>query len=584
MADLTDVMAEDSRRTDLYQRMDADKSLLILDEYEMKDSDDNTVDDVINVTMNTPATFLAHVQSALVSASAQVSVTGNGMDDDKTHPIELFLDAFYLVADARLRLAKRPQLKPYSIQQLLGRGRAGTRITCRMKDGVFIPDVLPCDTRYLLYDTDEDGLVWTAYKTTRSITEIKARYPNLLESIPKPASNVTSLQVVDLWDRTTNKVFVGGLKPGLKSSAQQVFEEPNTWGYVPFVIEMVELGLMFNDDDSIKHIGESLLFLSRMLYEEDNRLASIMQTLNMLSVNPAKTYNTGDGKMAKLPEHDVSAPGVTTPLGTDESVNLVPSGDVKQAGIMMTNKISTGIQIGTQSKADYGTTDFPMPAVAIIELAEASGEVFLPRLAALARLYEGQSAMIIDQVQKLRVGTREVTEISMGTKGHKQSWSVAALKGDYDILYEYTVKSPQTDLARRSVADIAKGFLDEDTIDRDILKLANPTEVKRKRSMERARLQSPELDLYMIGEDILAQAELEKDEKKKKALERRATIIAHALNMTIEGLQRGDVPPRQQREEPVRNKVGQAMKNTPGTKANSNMKSQRGKIEPREGA
>ena len=72
MDDISDVMAEDNRRTDLYKRMDEDKSLLILDPYVMKDSDNTDVDDVINVTMNTPATFLAHVQSALESASPQV--------------------------------------------------------------------------------------------------------------------------------------------------------------------------------------------------------------------------------------------------------------------------------------------------------------------------------------------------------------------------------------------------------------------------------------------------------------------------------------------------------------------------------
>ena len=581
MADITDVMAEDNRRTDLYKRMDDDKSLLILDEYVMKDSDDTEVDDVINVTMNTPATFLAHVQSALESASQQVAVTGDDMNDDKSHPIERFLDAFYLAADARLRLAKEPQLRPYSVQQFLGRGRGGTRITCRMQDGVFIPDVLPCDTRYLLYETDEDGLLWAAYKTMRSIAKIQARYPTLLDIIPSPASGITHLQVTDLWDREEEKVYVGGLAMAAdgKNEVKEVWQQENRWGYVPFVIELVELGLMFNDDDRIKHNGESLLFLSRLLYGEENRLASIMQTLNMLTVNPAKTYHTKDGTRAKLPKRDASGMGETTALGVEEFIKLVESGDVKQAGVLMSGKISTGIQIGTQSQADYGSAPFPMPAVAIIELAEASGEVFLPRLAALARLYEGQSAMIIDQVQRLGVQS-----VSMGTKGHKQVWQVAALKGDYDIAYEYTVKSPATDLARLSVADIAKGFLDEDTIDRDILNLANPTEVKRKRSMERARLQSIELDLYMIAEDILAQAEIEKDEKKKLALERRARIIAHTLNMTLEGLQRGEVPPRKQGEEPARNKIGQALKNTPGTKANSNMVSQRQTSQPREGA
>ncbi len=579
MADLTDVKAEDGRRTELHKRMDGDKGLFLLDKYEMTDVKGNKVNDVINVTMNTPATFAAHVQAALMSADPQTSVTGEGLDDDKTHPIEMFLEAFYLMADRRLRLAGEDQLRPFSVQQFNIRGGAGTRITCRMKDGVFIPDALPCDVRFLLYETDEDGLVWAAYKTMRSIAKIEARYPDLLKNIPKPTEGVTELQVVDLWDRTKNKVYVGGMDKG-----KQVFEEPNAWGYPPFVIERVELGSMLKDSDSLEHHMESIYFLSRSLYAEDNRQVSINQTLSMKAIKPGTEYESAAGAQGTLPERDPGGMGERTAVEMGGGTKLVPTGDIKESGKVVGARLSHAIQTATLSDIDYGTTGFPMPAVAIIELAEASGEVFQPRLAALARLYEGMSAMVIDQVQRLRVGTREVTEISMGTRGHKQSWPVAALKGSYDILYEYTVKSPQTDLARLSVADIAKGSYDQDTIDRDILKMANPTEVKRKRSMERARLQSIEWDLYMIAEEILAQAELEKDEKKKKALERRARIIAHTLNMTLEGLQSGEVPPRRQGEEPVRNKVGQALKNIPGTKANSNMKSQRGKAEPREGA
>ena len=439
-----------------------------------------------------------------------------------------------------------------------------------MQDGVFIPDVLPCDTRYLLYETDEDGLLWAAYKTMRSIAKIEARYPDLLKIIPQPTSGITHLQVTDLWDRDSEKVYIGSLDVTMGTAqVKEVWSQENKWGYVPFVIELVELGLMFNDTDRIKHNGESLLFLSRLLYGEDNRLASIMQTLNMLSVNPAKTYHTREGTRAALPARDASGMGETTALGVDESIKLLESADVKQAGILMSGKLSNAIQVGTQSQADQGSAPFQMSAVAIIELAEASGEVFLPRLAALARLYEGQSAMIIDQVQRLGQ-----TSISMGTKGHKQSWSVAALKGDYDITYEYTVKSPQTDIARYSLADVAKEWADEDTILRDILKFPNPTEVKQKRGMERARLLVPELDMYMTAEDLLAQADETDDEAEKSALERRAKIVAHALNMTFEGLQRGDVPPRPQ-DEPARNKLPQLMRNTPGTKANSNTVAER---------
>ena len=111
------------------------------------------------------------------------------------------------------------------------------------KGDVFIPDILPCDTRYLLYDTDEDGLVWAAYKTMRSITQIKARYPNLLQVIPQPGSDITHLQVTDLWDRESEKVYIGSLDATMGTAqAKEVWSESNRWGYVPFVIEICPIG------------------------------------------------------------------------------------------------------------------------------------------------------------------------------------------------------------------------------------------------------------------------------------------------------------------------------------------------------
>ncbi|KKL61474.1 hypothetical protein LCGC14_2194940, partial [marine sediment metagenome] len=500
-ATLTDVKNERDRLQRLHARMDRDKDFMVLKKYQMLDVKNQPVTDVINVTLNTPALVAAHVQSALQSATQQMVVSGEGLGDDVTHPIELMVGAVYKAADRRLRAKREPTLRPFITQQLDMRGRAATRVTLRMTEaGIFVPDILPIDTRYFYYATDEDGFLWAAYQTLRSLSMIEATYPDVFSKITHPGNTITHLVVTDLWDRGTNRIYVGGSETQIgQANSQEVFAQDNIYKNVPFNMQMVELGMMFKDPDSTEHYGESIYFLARDLFDEDNRQASINQTLSMKSIKPGEEWVSDQGTRATLPKIPPSSIGARTTADKGGGTQIVPTGDMKDAGKAIGAKIDRSIQTGTLSQTDLGNAPVPVSGVAIIQLEEASGEVFLPRLAAKGLLYQDMSEMIIEQIQNLGVD-----EIKMGAKGHQQTYKVSDLEGEYDISYEYIVRTPQTDVARLSMADIASRWEDDDTIRRDRLKMTDPTDVKEKVAVDRAAVISEEIDMLRTARSLLS--------------------------------------------------------------------------------
>jgi len=85
------------------------------------------------------------------------------------------------------------------------------------------------------------------------------------------------------------------------------------------------------------------------------------------------------------------------------------------------------------------------------------------------------------------------------------------LEGDFLINYKFFPVSPEEELANYSKATAAREWYDPDTICRDVLKMQNPDEVKRKRNAYLAEMADPALAQYnrtisLIeqGEDILA--------------------------------------------------------------------------------
>ncbi|GAG94870.1 unnamed protein product, partial [marine sediment metagenome] len=256
---------------------------LYLKKYVMSDAKGRAIPDIVNVTLPLPGRFFNDVVSLLGTAKEQsiVETEDKGID---TTEIEGFREAAFGAANARLRLQGKFELNPWWDFHSCIRGGAAARCLFRIgdvvragkKEQMLIPDITPWDIRYVTSAVGEQGLDWAAYKTTRTKDAIEAEKWVIESGFTLTAKEA---EVLDVWDTEHNEVWVAGDK---------VFEQPHDFGFCPVVIRYVVLGSMLADKDSLEHQGEGLFFLIRDAIPELERLLSIMQTLNLLSLKPPK--------------------------------------------------------------------------------------------------------------------------------------------------------------------------------------------------------------------------------------------------------------------------------------------------------
>ncbi len=523
MVDIQEVISLNQEMRELHDRQDIDRDLYYLKKYLMLDDEGKPVEGIINVTLNLPATFAAHVISSLSNADEHVKVTSDEMDDLDRLELERLIDAAYVAADARLLDHDEAALRPFLTEQLTVRGAAAARVMFRREEGPIIADIVPIDTRYFVHDPGR----LAAYTTWRMPGDINDEY-NLTGR--KAISGVTPRTVTDAWDSTENGVYVGGTDgtiggPNGTMGGTKIFDQENTFGEPPFVFRRVPLGSMLKDKNALRHHGESIFFLIRDLIPELNRLASILQTLNLKAVNPAHTFASSGGTQA-TPPANATDPSAMTSVELSGGIAIVPLGDVKAAGRLMQTILSRMIEQGSLSTTAFGSGQQQLSAVAIVKLGEGSGQVFVPRLGAKGLLMQGITEMFIRQMMKMG------GPIEFGAPGHMKSFDPKLLKGEYGIEYFYHVKSPETDAALLAMADAARVFLDDETIAEKILHLENPDEVRRRRRIEASIRNSPALTIY---HDVTALLD--------EGRELEAEILADSFELALEDVAAGDINP-----------------------------------------
>ncbi len=491
---------------DLIKRMDEDKDLLYLKKYLMRDATQkgNAIPDIVNVTLNRPALFAANVESALGKTTEQIVVESEVRDFDTAY-IEDFVKAGFAAANERLIKQAKPQLNPFLDEQFCIRGRGAMRVLFRMEDGVLIPDIANWDTRYFRYEVGESGLDWASYKTKRSRAAIEAEYGIVISN--------TKGEVLDVWDTEHNEVWVEGFK---------ILEQEHLYGFTPVVIRVVTLGSMLADEDSISHQGESIFFLVRTMIPELNRLLSIMQTLNLKAVKPPIKQKTRGTTPAEY--EDVMASGANTRIAPDEDIERIDYGDAQRSANLAYGMLDKAIQEGTLSSFDLGTFSQPMSAVALIQIGEGRDQVFAPRLGARGMMNQQVADMFTRQV--IQIGGK----VELGTSGHKESFSTSKLKGEYEVVFKYFVKSPQIDAGLYSLAAAAGNLIPEKAKREEILQREDPDGDMKQLRWEEAEMLSPAVKMNRIVNSLIEQGE-----------DLEAEILSAEMGMTIQQVLSGEV-------------------------------------------
>ncbi len=517
MADdyLTKVKDKETEFRQLFTRMDESRDLLYLKKYVMTDTKNKKIPDIVNVTLSRPAVFFANITSALGNTSEQVIITSNDKNF-KTHEVEDFRSAGFAGADYRLVKQNKSRLDDFIDIQNCARGRSAARCLFRMVDGVLVPDITQWDTRYVTYELGEDGLAWGAYKTKRSKDVIEAEYA---DAITRYRVTLTSLNnmVRDIWHTEGNEVWINGKK---------IFEQEHTYGFTPVCVEIVPLGYgsALMDDDRLKYDGEDIFFLIRNAIPELNRLASIMQTLNLKTIKrPMKQKKKGAGEPSS--HEAITGMSTVTTMEPDEDIQPIDFGDAQRSAQLAYNMIDRDIQEGSLSSIDLGTLQFQLSAVALIEIGEGRDQVFLPRLKAKAGLKEQLGDMFTRQV--VQIGG----SVEIGTPGHKRTFKASDLEGEYDTSYKYFVKSPKIDMARQSVANAAI-FVSKKYKMEHMLQLEDPKGEEQQMTIEEAQGTSPILRL-----DKQIRALLDND------MDYQAELLSEEMGVALDALLRGEVEP-----------------------------------------
>ena len=468
----------------IFSRMDKDENLYFLVPYKMMQlppNDGKEMPDTANITLNDPLLFANKAIAIMGGATMQTVVEGRDMSDKQTTKIEEFLDDFFYMLDEWLVKRSILGLDSFINEQICIRGRIVARTCIRVdKAGNLIPDVLPLDAKSFVYDIDDKGLIWGAPTFSRSKAQIEREYGKRISS--------EFGEVVDFWDAEKNVVFV---------DREIIKEQANPYGYPPFVLAICPIGSMFNTVNAKEHEGESILWANRNLWQEKNRTATILQTLNIATLFGGLQYESSKGEAASKPEESPYGVRKVHPVEKGGGYKPMPISDIRSATRLFYSILEASLQKGSLSVIDYGTLTFPLSAIAITRLTGQRDDIFLPRIQAKATFYQILSRMVINQCIALK------KSFELGQLGSRNTYRANDLKGDYTIKYRFFTLSKEQDIADLSIANAAQGFLSGDTIRREVLKLKNPDGEKTKFLSEQAEKADEVLFLYRRASELI---------------------------------------------------------------------------------
>ena len=506
---------------ELHARMDGDRGLAERgtaeeSKYTLRDGNNKIIPNAISITLNDTMVFATNVEAALGDATEQIVVESSDKSLDTAY-VEDFIKASFASVNSLLVEQGKFKLNPFFDQQMCRRGRGAARCRFRMdrKTKTLIADIVPWDTRFVYHEMGAKGLDWAAYETTRSKDKILAAYPD---------ADITdeSAIVLDVWDSEKNHVWVAG---------EKIVERKHPYGRPPVVLQLVPMGSMLADKDSLMHQGESIFFLIRDLIPELNRLVSIIQSLNMKALDNALLWKSQQGIEATPPTHkDLTTPGAVTSADIGGGIEPVAYGDLQRSAYLLHTMVETRIQRGSLSNLDLGIMgNQPWSAVSLIEIGEGRDQVFLPRLGSRGLLNEQLSKMIISQV--IKTGA---TSVEIGPEEHKRTFDVRKLQGEYKINFKYFVKSPKIDAARFSMAAAAGNLIPDKAKRRDILQREDPEEDERQLRWEEAERLSPAVKMNRVIKGLLEMAK-----KGDKDAEFEAEILSAEMGMSLKQMLAG---------------------------------------------
>lgn len=464
---------------------------LVFDPYVMRNYDNNPTKEVDNVTTDEAANLRNRVVAALTSAREQTVVESNTVRDKDIVHIEEFLRDINCEADELRQKRGGSPLRVFHAEQVCQNGRCAERITLHKKDNQLVVDILPLDTRNFFFEFGTEGLKWCCYITFRTPKAIEDEYATTVHG-------TDALEVHDFWTPEQNLVYIASPETTLKT--QKNIYKQNGKKYIPFVVSICPVGTSMMDKAHIEHWGESILWLGRRMFPEWDKMATIEQTMNRLSVKPPYQMPLDQPKQADLSDMQIR-PGEIVPVEKNGDITVIPTPDIRNAMRDSREYFNALRQRAGLPDLSYGTAGYPESNVRTVTLIGQTDPIYRPRFAALAALQVQRARMLISQF--MGIGGSAF----LGAEGYMTKYSSRELKGDYSIEYRFHAKSPERELANYTLAGAASQWLPTKKILADIIEVDDPEGIMAEQRAEQAERMDSAIMLHRYGHSLIDQGD-----------------------------------------------------------------------------
>jgi len=511
----------------LTDRMDESKDFVYMKPFKLRDfANTHDLDNVINVTGNSPAVFANAIVSDLIAAKWQTVVEGN-ITPRQAHFIEMFVEDNFAQADETL-------YDKYGITSLYAwlcnhvcvRSLIGFRWLSLIDGDQYNVECLPVDMRWTPYVRNN----WVAPIYWRSPADLEAE----LEEFEKFAKEIeggeyydceftgsNDMEVREYWTPEVNELWI---------KKKKVFSQPNTLGMLPFVIVRPASGFMLKDKDYLGHDSEDLFFLNRYLYKEMNRALSVEQSLGMDVLFPPTEQEQDE--FGSHPAQKPPKAGEVLAVRKGEMHKPVPRGDLNRASLTARTDIYKQIELGGISDAELGSASLDRAGIWFAKQFEIRHKLERSRFEALAIAKAGAARMMIKQ---FLMSSDTDQELLVGRTGRKNKYSKEML-GDpdkYRISFKSMASSKEMEIVNIAQAQAAKGTMPMKRIVTDIYQAEDPAGWLAELDLEKAKENNPAIALAEMAIRYAEEAEDMNDEIEADLKKTQSQILVHDYVMIM---------------------------------------------------
>tara|TARA_Y100001973_G_C5204718_1_gene340597 strand:+ start:2365 stop:4209 length:1845 start_codon:yes stop_codon:yes gene_type:complete len=507
MQDMWDSNGFTNRRT----RMEEDYRLYTLEPYDAGDGYQSYTSNAPKVTADKIISWMNDSRMIVTTPFGQRLDTRDSGDSK-----EKYIVGAMNMADSRLiargMLPSKNQLAAHIVLRGWFAGRA---VLNKRKDKTYV-DITPFDPLRVVFEQDDDGIIWLAYRTLRSSQTIKQLY-NV--DVPEPTNSEYDdefgVAVWDYYDREQHAIVIDGQAPrwGKKPLPHGV---TNTEGEGVAPVFVGPVGItpwiqgVYGDADKTSDYGESVFSANRNLFEEYNFVMSATKTLVRRGVRQPYVIESPDGTQTL--DTDPWQDGTEVPLPAGTQIKPMPEIKMPTDTPAFQALVSGEIQRGGLSNVHMGELPFAISGYAANVVREGSAHQLEPRLKALSSAFTQIGELLAMQYISNKFGKLKLSgRLNDLTDQFDEEIDPEQVEDGGRVEVEFKPNSGLEDPQRIATAQMLREgenpLAPDDWIWENVLEVSDTEQFKTAISAQKANLGDPKVQLMNMITALLKSGE-----------------------------------------------------------------------------